>query len=144
MFFAFLDKAEAIVGVVSSARWGGAAASSISSAGRSLPPLLAESDDTPEARGADDDDESEDTAAPAFDLSRMGEEGSHDRIMYALGVNLARQIGDVRPLVENGEELTLVARGLLDTVVGRLDETGQRELLASVGKELDAVIVERA
>ena len=38
------------------------------------------------------------------------EEGSHDELMYALGVNLARQLGDVRPLVENSEELTQLAR----------------------------------
>ena len=52
--------------------------------------------------------------------------------------------GDIRPLVENGEELSQVAQGLLDTVVGRLDDNAQRMLLAKRGKELDAVIVERA
>ena len=45
--------------------------------------------------------------------------------MYALGVNLARQLGDVRPLVETSEELTQVARGLLDTVVGKFDDEDQ-------------------
>ena len=45
-----------------------------------------------------------------------------EELMYALGVNLARQLGDIRPLVENGEELTFVAKGLLDAVVGRLNE----------------------
>lgn len=72
------------------------------------------------------------------------EPGSHDELMYTLGVNLARQLGDIRPLVENGEELSQVAKGLLDTVVGRLDDDGQRLLLAKRGKELDAIIVERA
>mmetsp|Transcript_134790 Transcript_134790/g.200567 ORF Transcript_134790/g.200567 Transcript_134790/m.200567 type:complete len:299 (+) Transcript_134790:65-961(+) len=72
------------------------------------------------------------------------EPGSHDELMYTLGVNLARQLGDVRPLVENGDELAQVAKGLLDTVVGRLDDDGQRLLLAKRGKELDAIIVSRA
>ena len=45
--------------------------------------------------------------------------------MYALGVNLARQLGDIRPLVENSQELTQLARGLLDAAVGKLDEEGQ-------------------
>lgn len=72
------------------------------------------------------------------------EPGTHDELMYALGINLARQIGDVRPLVESGEELSQVARGLLDTVVGRLDEVMQRELLSSRGKDLDELIVDRA
>lgn len=72
------------------------------------------------------------------------EPGSHDELMYALGVNLARQLGDIRPLVESGEELAQVAKGLLDTVVGRLDEDGQRTLLSERGKELDQLIVGRA
>jgi len=64
--------------------------------------------------------------------------------MYALGINLARQLGDVRPLVETPEELTQVARGLLDAVVGKVDEMGQREILQRRGTELNDVIVERA
>lgn len=72
------------------------------------------------------------------------EEGSHDELMYALGVNLARQLGDVRPLVENSEELTQVARGLLDTVVGKFDDESQRSLLARRGDDLNKIIVERA
>jgi hypothetical protein len=72
------------------------------------------------------------------------ETGSHDELMYALGVNLARQLGDIRPLVETGEELAQVAKGLLDTVVGRLNEDGQRLLLAQRGKELDGLIAKRA
>ena len=63
---------------------------------------------------------------------------------YAFGVNLARQLGDVRPLVENGEELAQVAKGLLDTVVGRLDDNGQREILSRRAAELDKVIASRA
>jgi len=69
---------------------------------------------------------------------------SHEELMYALGVNLARQLGDVRPLVENGEELTLVAKGLLDTVVGRLNEQGQLELLNERAADLNALITDRA
>ena len=72
------------------------------------------------------------------------EEGSHDELMYALGVNLARQLGDIRPLVENSEELTHVARGLLDTAVGKLDEEDQRVLLGRRGDDLNNIIVERA
>ena len=72
------------------------------------------------------------------------EPGTHDELMYALGVNLARQLGDIRPLVENGEELAQVAKGLLDTVVGRLNDDGQRLLLSNRGKELDELIMHRA
>jgi hypothetical protein len=72
------------------------------------------------------------------------EEGSHDELVYALGVNLARQLGDIRPLVENGEELASVAKGLLDTVIGRLTDDGQRELLQRRGTELNKLITDRA
>mmetsp|Transcript_14801 Transcript_14801/g.31352 ORF Transcript_14801/g.31352 Transcript_14801/m.31352 type:complete len:306 (+) Transcript_14801:161-1078(+) len=72
------------------------------------------------------------------------EQGSHDELMYALGVNLARQLGDVRPLVENSDELTQLARGLLDTVVGKIDDEDQRALLGRRGEDLNNVIVERA
>ena len=72
------------------------------------------------------------------------EEGSHDELMYALGVNLARQLGDVRPLVESGEELASVAKGLLDTVIGRLTDEGQRQILARRGGELNELITKRA
>jgi hypothetical protein len=69
---------------------------------------------------------------------------AHDELMYALGINLGRQLGDVRPLVNNGEELAQMAKGLLDSVLGRLDENGQREILTKRGKELDQLILERA
>lgn len=72
------------------------------------------------------------------------EPGSHEELVYALGVNLARQLGDVRPLVENSAELTSVAQGLLDTVIGRLDDEGQRELLQRRGGDLNNLITERA
>mmetsp|Transcript_3664 Transcript_3664/g.8731 ORF Transcript_3664/g.8731 Transcript_3664/m.8731 type:complete len:309 (-) Transcript_3664:18-944(-) len=72
------------------------------------------------------------------------EPDTHDELMYALGVNLARQLGDVRPLVESGEELAQVAKGLLDTVVGRLNDDGQRVLLSRRGRELDQLIAGRA
>jgi len=64
--------------------------------------------------------------------------------MYALGVNLARQLGDIKPLVNNGEELTQVARGLLDAVIGRLSEEGQVVLLKARTADLNAMITERA
>jgi hypothetical protein len=64
--------------------------------------------------------------------------------MYALGVNLARQLGDIRPLMENSSELTQVAKGLLDTFIGKLSEEEQRALLKIRGKEINALITERA
>jgi len=78
------------------------------------------------------------------DLSKVMEAGSHEELLYALGVNLARQLGDVRPLVENGDELACVAKGLLDAVVGRLEDDGQKALLAARGKELNELISTRA
>jgi hypothetical protein len=71
-------------------------------------------------------------------------EDSHEELMYALGVNLARQLGDVRPLVENGAELACVAKGLLDTVVGRFSEEGQVDLLKRRKEDLNSVILSRA
>jgi FKBP-type peptidyl-prolyl cis-trans isomerase FklB len=69
---------------------------------------------------------------------------THEELMYTLGVNLARQLGDIRPLVETGDELANVAKGILDTVVGRLSEDGQRQLLARRGQELNTLITDRA
>lgn len=46
--------------------------------------------------------------------------------------------------MENGEELAEVAKGLLDTVVFRLTEEGQTQLLARRGQELNQLITERA
>jgi hypothetical protein len=86
---------------------------------------------------------SADSNDPTVDTTPM-EPGSHDELMYALGVNLARQLGDVRPLVENGDELASVAKGLLDTVIGRLSEDGQRNLLAQRGHDLNDLISARA
>jgi hypothetical protein len=88
-------------------------------------------------------DESEDETTSSTSAARV-EPGTHDELMYTLGVNLARQLGDIRPLVNDGLELANVAKGLLDTVLGRLDDEGQRMLLASRGKELDDLIVSRA
>jgi len=81
---------------------------------------------------------------PVVDYPPTVQPGSHDELMYALGVNLARQLGDVRPLVESGEELASVAKGLLDTVIGRLSEDGQRSILATRGKDLNELITGRA
>jgi len=53
-------------------------------------------------------------------------------------------VGDVKPLVENSDELTQLARGLIDTVVGKFDDESQRALLARRGEDLNAVIIERA
>lgn len=88
------------------------------------------------------EEEAKPSSTPA--AAKKIEEGSMDELMYALGVNLARQLGDVRPLVETSEELTQLARGLLDTVVGKFDEEDQRELLSRRGEDLNTIIVERA
>lgn len=72
------------------------------------------------------------------------EAGSHEELMYTLGVNLARQLGDVRSLVKDGQELTFVAKGLLDAVVGRLSEEGQVTLLKSRKDDLNTLITTRA
>jgi FKBP-type peptidyl-prolyl cis-trans isomerase len=84
------------------------------------------------------------TTSPGPLATKQIEEGSHDELMYALGVNLARQLGDVRPLVENSDELTQLARGLLDACVGKLDEEDQRKLLGRRGDDLNKIILERA
>lgn len=81
---------------------------------------------------------------PSIDQPDTVEENSHDELMYALGVNLARQLGDVRPLVESGPELAQLAKGLLDTIVGRLSEKGQTDLLLRRGTELNQLITDRA
>ncbi len=72
------------------------------------------------------------------------EPGTHEELMYTLGVNLARQLGDVRSLVKDGQELTFVAKGLLDAVVGRLSEEGQVSLLKSRKDDLNTLITTRA
>jgi hypothetical protein len=82
---------------------------------------------------------------PASEIDRPPvPEGSHDELMYALGVNLARQLGDVRPLVESGSELACLAKGLLDTVVGRITEEGQAALLQRRRDELNELVQTRA
>jgi FKBP-type peptidyl-prolyl cis-trans isomerase len=68
----------------------------------------------------------------------------HEELMYTLGINLARQLGDIRPLMHNGTELAQVAKGLLDTVVGRLSDEDQKLFLAKRGKELNLLIASRA
>jgi hypothetical protein len=95
------------------------------------------------------DDDSKETINNDIDINNEDftqpfESGSHSELMYTLGINLARQLGDIRPLVEDGDELVHVAKGLLDTVVGRLTEDRQKALLASRGRDLNALITERA
>ena len=58
-------------------------------------------------------------------------------IIYIYIFNLAT-------VVENGEELAEVAKGLLDAVVGRLPDEGQQMLLSRRGKELNELITTRA
>jgi hypothetical protein len=86
---------------------------------------------------------SSDETEPTVDNPPV-EPGTHEELMYSLGVNLARQLGDIRPLVENGEELTFVAKGLLDAVIGRLSEEGQQDLLSARRKDLNELITQRA
>jgi len=85
-----------------------------------------------------------DTGREQADGGPPFEKGSHDELTYTLGVNLARQLGDVRPLVENGDELACVAKGLLDTVIGRFSEDEQKDLLQRRGSDLNKLITERA
>jgi len=87
--------------------------------------------------------ESSDRKEPTVDKPAT-EVGSHEELLYTLGVNLARQLGDIRPLVETGEELTFLAKGMLDTVVGRLSEDGQIDLLTRRKQDLNDLITERA
>lgn len=77
-------------------------------------------------------DDAEPSAAADSPIIDGIEPDSHQELMYTLGVNLARQLGDIRPLIENSEELTSVAKGILDTVVGRLDDDGQKMMLSKV------------
>lgn len=72
------------------------------------------------------------------------EENSHEELIYTLGINLARQLGDVRPLVEDGTELSMVAKGILDALVGRIEDKDQRALLARRKNDLNALVTERA
>jgi hypothetical protein len=92
-----------------------------------------------------------------------------DVLMYVLGVNLARQLGDIRPLLisptddtddddenENGDsskqqrqqqyakELSQVTAGIVDTLIGRVNEQQQIVLLQQHGNALNALIQERA
>jgi len=75
---------------------------------------------------------------------RTLEPGSHEELLYTLGVNLARQLGDVRPLIQDGQEMAAMASGLLDTVVGRLEVPAQTELLNRRGQELNQLVQDRA
>jgi len=72
------------------------------------------------------------------------EENSDDELIYTLGVNLARQLGDVRPLCEDNNELAIVAKGLLDAIIGRIEDDEQKILLKRRGTDLNELITERA
>ena len=60
------------------------------------------------------EDEASASASAAEPYVIPYEENSDDELIYTLGVNLARQLGDVRPLCEDNNELAIVAKGLLD------------------------------
>jgi hypothetical protein len=83
----------------------------------------------------------------------------NDVLMYVLGVNLARQLGDIRPLLvspddsesdttkqqqQYAKELSQVTAGIVDTLIGRVDEQQQIVLLQQHGNALNALIQERA
>lgn len=77
-------------------------------------------------------------------------------LMYVLGVNLARQLGDIRPLLVSADEndtskqqqyakeLSQVTAGIVDTLIGRVNEQQQVVLLQQHGNALNALIQERA
>lgn len=79
-----------------------------------------------------------------------------DELMYVLGVNLARQLGDIRPLLvspddneasatqQYAKELSQVTAGIVDTIIGRVNEQQQIALLQRHGNALNALIQERA
>jgi hypothetical protein len=121
-----------------------ASSSSITSASPASASASARSPVSVVSMTAEDDDGDQEMTTNDETAAVRVEPDTHDELMYCLGVNLARQLGDIRPLVEDGEELAQVAKGLLDTVVGRLNDDGQRLLLAKRGTELDALIVSRA
>jgi FKBP-type peptidyl-prolyl cis-trans isomerase len=79
-----------------------------------------------------------DRAPPEFPV------GSHVELLYALGVNLARQLGDVRPLVETDVELANLGRGVLDCIMGRISEEQQKELLQRRVQDLNELVSTRA
>jgi hypothetical protein len=110
--------------------------------------LRVSSDDATVVQTGKDPAEANDADPPPTATSNVSSmafsEGSPEELMYTLGVNLARQLGDVRPLVQNSDELTAVAKGLLDTVVGRLSDHQQQTLLARRGSELNQLITSRA
>ena len=86
-------------------------------------------------------------------LSSSSASPQDEILMYVLGVNLARQLGDIRPLsvssVENdtskqqqyAKELSQVTAGIVDTLIGRVNEQQQVVLLQQHG---NALIQERA
>jgi len=87
-------------------------------------------------------------AAEAFALAAGQPEtdyepGSHEELLYAFGVSLGRQLGDIRPLVEDGEELSILAKGVLDVVIGRLDEVEVANLLVPNKERLSKILSER-
>ena len=92
-----------------------------------------------------------------------------ESLMYVLGVNLARQLGDIRPLLvspsddtdtdddndddddaknnskeQYAKELSQVTAGIVDTIIGRVNEEQQIALLQQHGNALNALIQERA
>mmetsp|Transcript_30875 Transcript_30875/g.37604 ORF Transcript_30875/g.37604 Transcript_30875/m.37604 type:complete len:243 (+) Transcript_30875:188-916(+) len=70
--------------------------------------------------------------------------GSHEELLYALGVNLGRQLGDIRPLVEDSAELNNMAKGIIDVVFGRLDKSTQANLLMTRKDDINELFTSRA
>lgn len=105
---------------------------------------------TTTTRDLTNDDEGKDDLNP-----QKEEQQQHDDVMYVLGVNLARQLGDIRPLLVSPDndntakeqytkELTQVTAGIVDTIIGRVNEEQQIALLQKYGNALNALIQERA
>jgi len=70
--------------------------------------------------------------------------GSHEELLYALGVNLGRQLDDIRPLVAGSAELNNMAKGIIDVVLGRLDEPSQANLLMKRKDDINELLMSRS
>jgi hypothetical protein len=109
--------------------------------------LLSSVDSSSDVSNPNDVDDEDDEDDMIDTISKVPDDisaNSQDELMYALGVNLARQLGDITPLVENGKELAQVAKGILDTIIGRFTTEGQEELLLRRGNDLNQLVTERA
>eukprot|EP00934_Nitzschia_sp_Nitz4_P009471 Nitzschia sp. Nitz4//scaffold5_size260463//174332//175649//NITZ4_001000-RA/size260463-augustus-gene-0.15-mRNA-1//1//CDS//3329555394//9461//frame0 len=97
-----------------------------------------------------DDEESAMAVTPASSTPIMEQSplhlkpGSHQELLYTLGINLARQLSEVKSLIEDPEEMAHMVEGLADALTGRLDAMGQQKLLESRSADLDKLVATRA